>query len=45
VDACNLVMVDLEEAWQPFAARFADVALGRLAPPSPEGPRTLPLLG
>jgi GMP synthase-like glutamine amidotransferase len=45
VDACNLVMVDLEEAWQPFAARFADVALGRLAAPSPAGPRNLPLLG
>jgi GMP synthase-like glutamine amidotransferase len=45
VDACGLVMVDLAEAWQPFARRFADVALGRLAPPAPSGARRLPLLG
>jgi GMP synthase-like glutamine amidotransferase len=44
VDACSLIMVDLEEAWQPFAERFAAVALGRLEPPAPAGPRGLPLL-
>ena len=44
VDACSLIMVDLEEAWQPFAERFAAVALGRLAPPEAAGPRQLPLL-
>ncbi|GAA5184189.1 type 1 glutamine amidotransferase [Rugosimonospora acidiphila] len=45
VDACNLIMVDLEEAWQPFAERFAAVAKGELAtpPPGPAG-RQLPLL-
>jgi GMP synthase-like glutamine amidotransferase len=46
VDACGLIMVDLEEAWRPFAERFAAVALGRLEPPAPSGgPRNLPLLG
>jgi GMP synthase-like glutamine amidotransferase len=46
VDACNLIMIDLEEAWQPFAERFAAVAKGELAPPPPEsGLRQLPQLG
>ncbi|GIH18763.1 type 1 glutamine amidotransferase [Rugosimonospora africana] len=46
IDACNLIMVDLEEAWQPFAERFAAVAKGELATPPPEPPgRRLPLLG
>jgi GMP synthase-like glutamine amidotransferase len=46
IDACNLIMLDLEEAWQPFAERFAAVARGELAPPAPEsGLRQLPLLG
>ena len=42
VAACDAVLVDVEEAWQPFAARFAALALGELD----EGPhRSLPLLG
>ncbi|HEX5597052.1 MAG TPA: type 1 glutamine amidotransferase [Micromonosporaceae bacterium] len=42
VAACDALMVDVEEVWQPFAARFAALALGQLdeAPP-----RRLPLLG
>lgn len=54
--ACDAIMVDLEEVWQPFAYRFAKLALGEPAPglatPRPGGPetadggrRTLPLLG
>jgi GMP synthase-like glutamine amidotransferase len=42
------VLADVEEVWQPFAARFAALALGTLPdadlPISPTGP-TLPLLG
>ena len=29
VAACDAVMADVEEVWQPFAARFAALALGR----------------
>lgn len=43
VAACESVLVDVEEVWQPFAARFAALALGQLDPGTP--PRTLPLLG
>lgn len=43
VAACEAVLVDVEEVWQPFAARFAALALGQLDPGTP--PRTLPLLG
>jgi GMP synthase-like glutamine amidotransferase len=32
VDACAALMTDLEEVWQPFAQRFAAVALGALDP-------------
>lgn len=45
VDACDAIMPDLLEAWQPFAARFAAVATGALATPESSGPRGLPLLG
>jgi GMP synthase-like glutamine amidotransferase len=46
IDACNLIMVDIEEAWQPFAERFAAAAKGELATPPPGPPgRQLPLLG
>jgi GMP synthase-like glutamine amidotransferase len=39
-------MVDIAEVWQPFAARFAALALGRSAvAPDPALPRHLPLLG
>ncbi|MEO3928625.1 type 1 glutamine amidotransferase [Micromonosporaceae bacterium B7E4] len=43
VAACAEVLADVEEVWQPFAARFAALAQGRLdgVPPRP----TLPLLG
>jgi hypothetical protein len=40
IAAADAVMIDLEEVWQPFAARFAALAQGKLA-----GPRSLPLLG
>ncbi|MGI5214069.1 type 1 glutamine amidotransferase [Plantactinospora sp. CA-290183] len=43
VAACAEVLPDLEEVWQPFAARFAALALGQLDDPEPR--RTLPLLG
>lgn len=43
VAACEAVLVDVEEVWQPFAARFAALALGQLDPGTPS--RTLPLLG
>jgi GMP synthase-like glutamine amidotransferase len=39
---------DVEEVWQPFAARFASLALGTLPNadiPNPGNARTLPLLG
>ncbi|MFI5491889.1 type 1 glutamine amidotransferase [Actinoplanes sp. NPDC051859] len=43
------VLADVEEAWQPFAARFAALALGELPdadiPVPGNSPRTLPLLG
>lgn len=44
VAACDAVMTDVEEVWQPFAVRFAALALGQLdddVRPS----RRLPLLG
>ncbi len=47
VAAVAEVLPDVEEVWQPFAARFAALALGTLPDadiPVP-GPRTLPLLG
>lgn len=43
VAACDAVMVDVEEVWQPFAARFAALALGQLDDDGPR--RSLPLLG
>ncbi|MFI7597576.1 type 1 glutamine amidotransferase [Actinoplanes sp. NPDC049681] len=42
------VLADVEEVWQPFAARFAALAKGELPDaeiPAPGTPRTLPLLG
>ena len=42
------VLADVEEVWQPFAARFAALALGTLPDadmPVPSDVRTLPLLG
>jgi GMP synthase-like glutamine amidotransferase len=42
VAAADAVMIDIEEVWQPFAARFAALAQGKLAAP-PAG-RTLPLI-
>jgi GMP synthase-like glutamine amidotransferase len=42
------VLADVEEVWQPFAARFAALALGELPDadiPNPGAVRTLPLLG
>ena len=41
-------LADVEEVWQPFAARFASLALGTLPNadiPAPGNGRTLPLLG
>jgi GMP synthase-like glutamine amidotransferase len=43
IDACDRRMADVEEAWQPFAARFAALALGELDDAGPH--RSLPLLG
>jgi GMP synthase-like glutamine amidotransferase len=43
VAGCAEVMADVEETWQPFAARFAALALGELDVPAPR--RDLPLLG
>ncbi|MEH1098810.1 type 1 glutamine amidotransferase [Micromonospora sp. CPCC 205561] len=43
VAACHEVMADVEEVWQPFAARFAALALGELDDAEPR--RSLPLLG
>lgn len=48
VTATAGVLADVEEVWQPFAARFAALAKGELAGadiPVPGSPRTLPLLG
>jgi GMP synthase-like glutamine amidotransferase len=42
VEACAAVMDDVEEIWQPFAARFAAAARGEL---STAPTRVLPLLG
>lgn len=42
------MLPDVEEVWQPFAARFASLALGTLPNadiPNPGNARTLPLLG
>ncbi|MEU4216188.1 type 1 glutamine amidotransferase [Actinoplanes sp. NPDC026623] len=42
------VLADIEEVWQPFAARFASLALGTLPDadiPNPGTAPTLPLLG
>ncbi|WP_326552653.1 type 1 glutamine amidotransferase [Micromonospora sp. NBC_01813] len=44
VDACVEVLGEIEDVWQPFAARFAALALGQL-PGSDDIRRTLPLLG
>jgi GMP synthase-like glutamine amidotransferase len=43
IAACAEVMPDVEEAWQPFAFRFAALALGQLEGAEPR--RNLPLLG
>lgn len=46
----DAVMIDIEEAWQPFVTRFAALALGHLEllPPGPQADplagRTLPLI-
>ncbi|AGZ40102.1 type 1 glutamine amidotransferase [Actinoplanes friuliensis] len=48
VAATAEVLADVEEVWQPFAARFAALALGQLPDadiPNPGTLRTLPLLG
>ncbi|MGC4805629.1 type 1 glutamine amidotransferase [Micromonospora sp. DT233] len=44
VAACARVMPDVEEVWQPFAIRFADLALGNLGGEE-SFRRDLPLLG
>jgi GMP synthase-like glutamine amidotransferase len=41
VAACDAIMGDIEDVWQPFAARFAALANGELD----GGRRTLPILG
>jgi GMP synthase-like glutamine amidotransferase len=41
LEACETVMADLAQVWQPFAARFAAIAL---TGPVPAGTRHLPLL-
>ncbi|QOC90951.1 type 1 glutamine amidotransferase [Micromonospora craniellae] len=43
VAACAAVLADIEDVWQPFAARFAALALGELDDSGSR--RTLPLLG
>ena len=46
--AIAAVLADVEDVWQPFAARFAALALGTLPDadiPNPGVGRTLPLLG
>ncbi|GAA4964048.1 type 1 glutamine amidotransferase [Actinoplanes utahensis] len=48
VRACAAALPDVEEVWQPFAVRFAALALGTLPDadiPDPGSARTLPLLG
>jgi GMP synthase-like glutamine amidotransferase len=48
IEACDAAMVDVEEAWRPFAYRFAAVARGELSTEGlagSGGPRSLPLLG
>lgn len=48
VAATVAVLADVEEVWQPFAVRFAELAHGRLADadiPDAGAGRTLPLLG
>jgi GMP synthase-like glutamine amidotransferase len=48
VAAVANVLPDVEEVWQPFAVRFASLALGTLPDadiPNPGTGRTLPLLG
>jgi GMP synthase-like glutamine amidotransferase len=48
VAATAEILPDVEEVWQPFAARFAALALGTLPDadiPNPGTIRTLPLLG
>jgi GMP synthase-like glutamine amidotransferase len=48
VAACDAALPDIEEAWRPFAHRFAAVARGELSTEgltSSGGPRQLPLLG
>ncbi|SDT65344.1 type 1 glutamine amidotransferase [Actinoplanes derwentensis] len=45
--ATSAALADVEEVWQPFAQRFAELALGTLPDadiPNPTG-RTLPILG
>ncbi|MFG3602108.1 type 1 glutamine amidotransferase [Micromonospora chersina] len=44
VAACDRVMADVEEVWQPFAIRFAALALGELDDAAIPRP-SLPLLG
>ncbi|WP_229400352.1 type 1 glutamine amidotransferase [Micromonospora okii] len=43
VAACDRLMADVEEVWQPFAIRFAALALGELGDDTVR--RDLPLLG
>ncbi|WP_027340937.1 type 1 glutamine amidotransferase [Hamadaea tsunoensis] len=43
IERVDGLMDDLFEVWQPFARRFADLALGRLTPPDDARP-ALPLL-
>lgn len=43
VEVCTAALGDIEEAWQPFVAGFAELARGELADDSPR--RNLPLLG
>jgi hypothetical protein len=48
VAATTGILADVEEVWQPFAARFAALVLGTLPDadiPNPGTIRTLPLLG
>lgn len=44
VEATAAVLADVEEVWQPFAARFAALAKGEWQPTNTP-PRNLPLLG
>lgn len=48
IDVCDAALADVEEAWRPFAHRFAAVARGELSTEGltgTGGPRHLPLLG